>query len=280
LALPAAGEHGSVNPGAFAGRGEAQGKTKFKENAPLPQRQPIFNVPGAVLLLLGVMLAVHVTRHFLDDETELWWLIALAFVPARYSGMASEIPGGEIASFTSFVTHLFVHADEVHLAINGAWLLAFGTPLAKRLGWWRFFAFATCSGIAGALLFLAMHPGMAVPVIGASGAVAGMMGAVMRFLFSAIDRHEGWLLRDDPAAIPMMSLMATLTDRRIVVASAVFVGLNLLALIGFGTFGAAGTIAWEAHLGGYFFGLLAVALFDGAAQRRSSLPPDSPTNVA
>ena len=246
----------------------------------MPHRQPIFNVPLAVLALLGVMIAVHLARLTLDENDGLWWLIALAFIPARYSGMAQDLPGGDLAAYTSFVTHMFVHADKVHLAINGAWLLAFGSVVCRRVGALRFLVFSLCCGLAGALLFLALHAGLMAPVIGASGAIAGMMGAVMRFLFPAIDRREGWMLRENPASIPLMPLGVTLRDRRVLAATAAFVALNLLAMIGFGSFSSEGAIAWEAHLGGYFFGLFAFGLFDIASQRGASTLSDDPTNVA
>lgn len=236
-------------------------------------RQPIFNVPGAVIALLGVMLAVHFGRQFLDVQSDMWWLIALAFIPARYAGLAGELPGGDIASVTAWVTHMFVHADKVHLIINSAWLLAFGSVICRRFGALRFFAFTIASGIAGAALFLAIRPGLIAPVVGASGAVAGLMGGVMRFLFSAIDLGQGRRLSDRPAEIPAMSLKSSLSDRRIQFATAAFVALNLLAMIGFGAMGTGATIAWETHLGGYFFGLLCFGLFDIAPQQASpSLP--------
>jgi membrane associated rhomboid family serine protease len=241
----------------------------------LEHRQPIFNVPAAMLALLAVLIAIHVGRQFLDEETGLWWLIALAFIPARYSGLAGELPGGDLASLTSFVTHQFLHADKIHLLVNSAWLLAFGAVIYRRVGLLRFLAFMIASGIAGALLFLLLHPGLMAPVIGASGAIAGLMGGVMRFLFNAIDGGLGPQLREDPAAIPLMPLKTALSDRRIVASSAVFVALNLLAIVGFGALGTASSIAWEAHLGGYFFGLLAFGLFDVASQRVSL----SSTNV-
>ena len=236
------------------------------------ERQPIFNVPGAVLAVLLAMIVVHVGRQVLDDQSDMWWLIALAFIPARYAGLAGELPGGDIASVTSWVTHMFVHADKVHLIINSAWLLAFGSVINRRIGALRFFAFTIASGIAGALLFLIIHPGLVAPVVGASGAVAGLMGGVMRFLFSAIDRGEGRRLSDRPAEIPAMSLTAALSDRRIQIVTAAFVALNLLAVVGFGAFGTGATIAWEAHLGGYFFGFLCFGLFDIALQQASPLP--------
>jgi membrane associated rhomboid family serine protease len=229
-------------------------------------REPIFNVPSGVLATLGILIAVHVVLSWMSPEQREWWILALAFIPARYAGFAGELPGGDTAALTSFVTHMAVHADIVHLGFNAAWLLAFGSVLCARLGNLRFFVFSILGGIAGALLFLLLNPGLMAPVIGASGAISAMMGGVMRFLFNAIDRRIGYLLRENPRAVPSMSLKEALTDRRVVLASLVFLGVNLLAMIGFGKFGAVGAIAWEAHIGGYIFGLCAFRAFDSAPQ--------------
>ena len=225
-------------------------------------REPIFNVPGPVLAILAVLIAVHAALATLSPEDYTWWVLALAFIPARYTGMSADLPGSGWADVTSFVSYMTVHADITHLAFNGLWLLAFGSVLGARMGAARFISFAVSGGIAGALTFLAFNPGLAAPVIGASAAVSAMMGGVMRFLFSAIDRGEGYLLRHQPAAIPAITVKAALRDRRIVLASIVFLAINLLAIVGFGKLGESGAIAWEAHIGGYLFGLLAFGLFD------------------
>lgn len=239
------------------------------------RREPIFNVPGTVLAVLAVLIVIHAGRQFLSDEDGLMFVLAMAFVPARYAGMAAEFPGGDIAALTSPLTHMLVHADAVHLAINSAWLLAFGSVICKRVGGARFLLFSILGGLAGAALFYALQPDLAAPVIGASGAVAAMMGGVIRFLFPALDRGKGYLLRDDPAAIPLMPLGVSMTDRRVVFTSLVFIAINLLAIVGFGGMGTStGAIAWEAHLGGYFFGLLCFGLFDAASQKVKSYPPD------
>lgn len=232
----------------------------------MEKREPIFNVPGGVLAMLAILIAVHIWLSLLSPELREWWILTLAFIPARYAGYASQLPGGDTTAVTSFVTHMAVHADLAHLGFNSAWLLAFGSVLCARLGSFRFFAFSILGGISGALLFLAFNFGLAAPVIGASGAISAMMGGVMRFLFNAIDHRQGYLLREAPREIPRMSLKQTLSDRRVVFFSLVFLGLNLLAIVGFGTFGATGAIAWEAHIGGYVFGLCAFSLFDSATQ--------------
>ena len=116
----------------------------------LNHREPIFNVPGVVLVLLGRFFAVHVLRWVLPTEQDAWLTAALAFIPARVGGFAADLPGGQVAAVTSFVTHQFVHGDLAHLLINSAWLLAFGTPVARRTDAARFLVFFLLTGIAGA----------------------------------------------------------------------------------------------------------------------------------
>jgi membrane associated rhomboid family serine protease len=225
-------------------------------------RQPMFNAPLSVVVLLGVLIAVHLLRQLLSDGQNEWWVLALAFIPARFSELGAALPGGKVAAFTSFVSHQFVHLDAAHLLINSAWLLALGSIIARRVGALRFVALYIVSGIAGALAFWACNPGLALPVIGASGAVSGLMGAVMRFMFAAINQRRGPELRDNPAAIPRASLKEVFQDRRALVMIGALVGMNLLFGLGLGQLISEGGIAWEAHLGGLAAGLLLFGWFD------------------
>ncbi|MEQ1653417.1 MAG: rhomboid family intramembrane serine protease, partial [Hyphomicrobium sp.] len=126
-----------------------------EETSRVTSQEPIFNVPGAVLAVIVLLIAVQLVHLVLSPQESEWLILAMAFIPARYAGFASEIPGGDTASITSFVTHIFVHGDWFHLAINSAWMLAFGSVLSRRMGSARFLAFSLGGGIAGALAFLA-----------------------------------------------------------------------------------------------------------------------------
>lgn len=229
-------------------------------------RQPIFNVPASVVAVLAVLVGVHVVRQLLADESATWLTLAMAFIPARYSGMAGELPGGDSAAVTSLFTNMLVHGDAAHLIINSVWLLAFGGLIARRIGGLRFLLLALVSGVAGNLAFLALHPAALVPVIGASGAVSGLLGAVMRFMFSAFDESGLGQLRRDPRSARRMSIRETLSDPRILASIAIWLGLNVLATfgVGVGVPGEENAIAWEAHVGGFAAGLLAFGYFDFA----------------
>jgi len=229
----------------------------------------MFNVPAAVLAVLGLMVAVHVLLQILPEDWNAWLIAALAFIPARYSGYADQLPGGDVTAVTSFLTHTLVHGDWVHLGLNAAWLIAFGGAVANRVGTVRFFLLFGFCAIAGAASFLAVNPGLMMPMVGASGAISGLMGATMRFLFPAIDSEGLAALRENPRSVPLMPLAVALTDRRVVLVTAVFLLANILAVLGLGSVGESG-IAWEAHIGGYFAGLLCFGFFDAPQTDDSS----------
>jgi membrane associated rhomboid family serine protease len=109
------------------------------------------------------------------------------------------------------------------------------------------------------------------------------MGAVLLLFFPASDLGSTRILNQYARQIPRMGLARALADRRILAASAAIVGLNLLLATSFGGFLAGGGIAWEAHLGGYFFGLLTFGWFDDGpvepprpAEPDQDIPPPLP----
>ena len=220
--------------------------------------EPMFNLPRVVVLTAAVMIGMQLIRALLPDEESLQFLLALAFIPARYSGAAAELPGGYLTAITTFVTYMLVHAGWVHLLVNLLWMAAFGSPVAQRLGDWRFLSFSALCGIAGAFTHLAFHFGEMTPVVGASAAISGQMAAAMRFVFGARPRGEA-----DLAQVPLESLSKTLTDRRILTVLVFWVVLNFVFGRGFVSIaGTEGDIAWEAHIGGFLFGLLCFGFFD------------------
>lgn len=236
------------------------------------QSEPMFNVPPVVVALLLLLVGVHVGRAVLPVDWDNWIVIAGALVPSRLTGAAPLLPGGELATATSFLTHMTLHGNLMHLMFNGLWLLAFGGAIAARVGSARFLSFTVFTGLCAALAFVIPSWGESTPMIGASGAVAGLMGGTMRFIFTAMDDGGIWRLRIAPHTVRLMTLPAALTDKRVLLASAFLVAINLLASTGWGVPGdAGGDIAWQAHLGGYFAGLLSFGLFDRPEPKRPHL---------
>ena len=232
-------------------------------------REPIFNLPAAIVASVAVLVLVHAVRVFLlTDEQDIDFVLSFGFIPARYgSEVASgSLPGGFAADLWTFFTYAFIHADWTHLGLNLAWLIPFGSAVARRFGAWRYGLFTLTTAAFGAMTHLATHLGAIEPMIGASAAISGAMAAAMRFVFQR-DGRLGFFRNDTEAArLPAQPLRATLRDLRFLLFLATWVGLN--ALFGFGTiaFGAAAgqEIAWQAHVGGFFAGLFLFKAFDPA----------------
>jgi membrane associated rhomboid family serine protease len=232
--------------------------------------QPALNVPRVVTGVAALLTAVQAVKSLLPDEAKITFILALAFIPARYSGAALELPGGYLTAVTSFVTYMMLHGGWVHLAVNLLWMLAFGSAVARRMSGLAFVSFSVLCGIAGAFTHLLFHFGDMTPVIGASAAVSGQMAAALRFFFNA-KPYPGQRVPDFAGA-PLMSLGQTLSDKRMLAVLAIWIALNAyfgISAVQIG--GEEGNIAWEAHIGGFLCGLLIFGAFD-AARRRGDGP--------
>lgn len=231
-------------------------------------REPIFNIPAVVIAVLAALAIVHGVREWLlPVDLDRLAVFAFGFVPARYDASALTdgiIPGGRGAAFWSFVTYSLLHADLVHLGFNAVWLVAFGSPVARRFGPWRFLAFFAVTVAAGAVAHLLTHAGELAPMIGASAAISGTMGAAARFAFAPGGPLDVWHGdRTHADRIPAAPLSIALRNPRVIAFLAVWFGLNLL--FGLGSLPIAGesqNVAWQAHLGGFLAGLLLFSAFD------------------
>lgn len=261
-------------------------------------RQPIFNVPSVVLLLIVVMAGIEAAQSLLGDQAQADLLARLAFVPGRVTlsidpaavmsrlvdAMSQDAgPDGPAAVGQFFLgngslqpwtvlSYAFLHGGWAHLALNAVWLLAFATPVVRRIRAVRFLALFALSAIAGAAAHYAVDPLSLQPLVGASAAVSGCMGAAVRFIFAPLRPS-----RDPVAAAghraPRRSLVALATDRRAGAFLVVWFASNLVTGIGAVPLGLSDVpIAWQAHIGGFLLGLLAFPLFDPGGL----LPPTDP----
>ena len=192
------------------------------------ERQPIFNVPGVVVALLSSFVAVHVARYLLPEEQAAWLTAVLAFIPARLTGMAHELPGGDVASVTQFVTHIFVHGDLTHLAVNSAWLLAFGTSVARRIGAVRFLRVLHPVWHRRRPVLRGFQPRCAQHDGGSVRSDFGPDGCGLPLPVSGFDDGDTESLAGETRQPPLMSLGATLRDRRILLAVGGWTVLNIV----------------------------------------------------
>jgi membrane associated rhomboid family serine protease len=251
-------------------------------------RERPFNVPAIILVVGGIIGLIHAVFVLLLTQRESTAaLFVLAFIPARYNlTVLANVPWivGWGPAVWTFVTYALLHADLNHLFFNLVWLLAFGTPIARRFGALRFLAFFAATAAAGAAVHLVLHFGEIAPLVGASAAISGAMAATMRFAFQRRG-PLGLLGSRDPEAfrVPAALLGTMLRDTRVLAFLLVWFGLNFL--FGMGTLpmpGVEQNVAWEAHVGGFLAGLLAFAAFDPIRKETVSADQESaprePTN--
>tara|TARA_R110000824_G_scaffold390760_24_gene588143 strand:+ start:21382 stop:22179 length:798 start_codon:yes stop_codon:yes gene_type:complete len=230
---------------------------------------PAFNVPSVVLALIGALIVSYAVFAWAAPQRQEDLLVFFSLIPARF--IASELhpdlvfPGGLAGDIWTLISYTFMHGSWTHVAMNSIWLLAFGSPIARRIGAWRFALFYFFCGIVGALLHVALNGGSLVPVVGASGAVSGLMGGAARFVFLAGGPLGGLAGQSGPSTAPraQTSIGAALRDRRVLIFVGVWIGLNFLfGATGITMDGQTANIAWEAHLGGFLAGLFCFGVFD------------------
>lgn len=223
--------------------------------------EPVFNLPGIVLAAMAICVVIHLVRtQFLNVEQNLDVIVYAAFIPVRYSGGY----GVDLSALVPPVSYSFLHGDVLHLGVNLVWLAAFGSPLAGRTGNARFALFWAVTAAAAAFLFFLLHPYGHAPLVGASGAISGMMGAAARFGFR-IDRH----VRPPRFAGPVMGVVEALRHRTVFVFLAAWFAVNFATGLLGAVPGLEGQIAWEAHVGGFLAGFFGLPTMLGRARLKA-----------
>jgi membrane associated rhomboid family serine protease len=189
----------------------------------------MFNLPPMTRALLVANILVFAAMLLLPDATVDRLVELLGFLPARYG----EGTGLTWPALVDPITYQFLHGSFAHVGANMLGLVAFGAGVEQRLGGWRLLVFYLICGVAGALAEFAIDPDSGAVMIGASAAISGLFGAILRF---RAFRRGFWAL----------------------------VVLWLLVNAATGITGAgseAEPVAWVAHIGGFFAGLLLFPLF-------------------
>ncbi len=214
----------------------------------------------ATLGLIIVNILVFLLERSLGPHLEPV-LSTFAVVPARYTQPEVAHLFTAPEQIFAFFSSMFLHGGWIHLLGNMWALWIFGDNVEDRLGSARYVMLYLGSGVAAALLHIYTNPGSHVPTIGASGAIAGVMGAYFRFFPTA--RVE--------TLIPPFFFGPTF-----VLPAVLFLGWWFLlqffnGALSLGLRGSAFSgVAWWAHVGGFLFGF-GVCLF--AQRRRLSLRP-------
>lgn len=231
-------------------------------------REPVFNVPGIVSALALAFIMIHAARTFLvSQQADVALVLTFAFIPAIYGPDASLVPVPMAGWWMPF-TYTFLHGSWLHLGMNIVWMLAFGAPVARRFGVMRFILLTLLASAGGALLHYLSHPQAFVPMIGASGAVSGYMGAASRFVFNPALRRMGNGFRHDG---PAMSLAESFSNPQFLAFVGVWLIINFIFGAGVaGLPGQTATVAWQAHVGGFIAGIIGFSLLERRSPQASA----------
>jgi membrane associated rhomboid family serine protease len=261
-------------------------------------REPIFDAPFVVVALVAVLLAIHGAVSLLSEPAQDALIGQYAFMPARLTfafwperfnallEQANLSPAAlqraavlrdyfpvlqEGPKLWTLLTYAFIHGSWVHVGLNSIWIIAFGPPVARRLGALRFLALFASTAIAGALVHWALNMMDFTPLIGASAADSGLMAAATRFVFepggplggpAGYSRSSSGANYDAPAP-PLRRL---LRERRVVIFLVIWLATNFIFGAGAQSFGLSeAPVAWLAHLGGFALGFFLFPLFDRRA---------------
>ena len=230
--------------------GEASRSGPWSDLAPPPPaHEPVSRAPWPPLLIAAVLIALYAWQ-VMTGEAAACSANDPAAACVRYAFAPDQLEHGRYAGL---VTALFMHGGWAHVLFNSVFCIAFGAPVARLFqlragGVFAFFVFFLVCGVIGNLGYAALHPHGSTPVLGASGAIAGFMGAASRL----IDRRT---LGGGVAGL------APFVSKTVVAMAAAWVVINVIVgVLGVDIgFGAAGQpIAWEAHLFGYAAGLFLI----------------------
>ena len=168
------------------------------------------------------------------------WMTRHALVPSRL------LAGwGEAAQWQTVATAMFLHGGVAHVLGNCWFLWVFGRAVEGRLGGLGFGVFYLFSGVAAALAQIAAGPGSEVPMVGASGAISGVLGAYLVFY------PKAWVVSLVPWVVPIVPVPAVVFLLLWFVAQA-YAGVGSLMD---GSAGGGG-VAWWAHAGGFVAGVV------------------------
>jgi membrane associated rhomboid family serine protease len=213
---------------------------------PYRDDNPINIIPISTILIISLNLLVFIMQLFSGEDSRSI-IYSYGAIPQNVIGFKSSQP---IPAYLTILTSMFMHGGVFHIVWNMLYFWIFGNNIEERLGHLRFILFYLFCGVVAALSHILLSPDSNVPMIGASGAVSGMLGAYI-LLFPMAQVRTIVLLGFYITVVRIPALIVIGFWAIIQVVSGLLSQGNA----------AQGGIAFFAHVGGFVAGLFTIKLW-------------------
>jgi len=211
---------------------------------PLKDDNPTYRFPYVTVTLIALNCLIFLYQSFSPNGLE-YFIIKMGVIPYEITHTTSMTGVPRVSPPLTFLTSMFLHGGLFHLLGNMLYLWIFGNNIEDYLGPYRFVLFYFISGFGASMVHILFNFNSTVPVIGASGAIAGILGAYL-ILF--------------PHAKVMTFVFLIFIIRIVPIPAAFVLGIwffGQLLNVGLG-----GGVAWFAHIGGFLLGILLIKQFN------------------
>jgi rhomboid family protein len=221
---------------------------------PIRDDAPHYTTPWVNYFLIALNTLVFLFELQLSPHNRNMFFFSFGMVPANVIGVLHT--GAYAAGLLPILTSMFMHGGWLHIIFNMWWLWIFGDNVEDSLGHFRYLIFYLLSGLGAALVHICFNLGSRVPTVGASGAIAGVMGAyfvlfpsarVLTFIFVFFTWLPAWLILGYWFVLQFLSGAGTAITSSQQAAS--------------------GGVAFWAHVGGFLTGVVMIKLFPRRAPR-------------
>jgi membrane associated rhomboid family serine protease len=218
---------------------------------PLKDENPTSRIPYVTIIIIALNAFVFFSQLFSPQGIQ-YFVYKMGAIPYEITHfkalslvvMESREPLARLSPPLTLFVSMFMHGGIFHLVFNMLYLWIFGNNIEDFLGPARFMIFYVLSGLGASLTHILFHPNSQVPMIGASGAIAGILGAYL-------------ILYPHARVLTLVFLFFFI---RIIAIPAAFV-LGIWILIQVLNIGAGGGVAWFAHIGGFLIGIALIKMF-------------------
>jgi len=205
---------------------------------PLRSSEPHYTRPSVTLAIIAVNVAVFLFQLSMPSYLQNRFIMHYGLVPDRFT-------------YSSVITSMFIHGGFLHIAGNMWFLWIFGRGVEDLVGHAKYLFLYFACGIAGAFLFVLLNANSTIPTVGASGAIAGVMGA---YLVKFPRAH----------IVTLVFIVIFITTVDLPAAFLLLYWFAIQFFSGVGSVGysqvSQGGVAWFAHVGGFVAGMLLVML--------------------